>query len=64
LIDAGCDINRKDANGQSCIFYAVAEGNLDIVKMLVERGANPLLTDKNKERPLHYARRKGHMRVA
>jgi ankyrin repeat protein len=28
LIDAGCDINRKDANGQSCIFYAAAEGNL------------------------------------
>jgi ankyrin repeat protein len=31
---------------------------------LVERGANPLLTDKNKERPLHYAKRNGHMLVA
>jgi len=64
LIDAGCDINRKDAYGQSCIFYAAAEGNLEIVRTLVERGANPLLTDKNKDKPLNYAKRNGHLRVA
>lgn len=34
------------------------------MRLLVERGANPSLTDKNKERALHYARRNGHVRVA
>ena len=24
LIDAGCELNRKDANGQTCIFYAAS----------------------------------------
>jgi hypothetical protein len=63
LVDAGCDINHKDANGQSCIFYAAGEGRLEMCRMLVDRGANPFLTDKNKERAIHYARRNGHSRV-
>ena len=63
LIAQGCDVNHKDANGQTCLFYAAAEGNLEMCQLLAENGANLLATDKNKERPMHYARRGGHRSI-
>ena len=63
LLRHGCDPNHKDANGQTCIFYAAAEGRLEISKILAENSANILSMDKNKERPIHYAKRGGHKLV-
>lgn len=63
LIDFGCDPNHKDANGQTALFYAAAEGNLNMCRLLVENGANVLATDKNKERPMHYAKKNSHREV-
>lgn len=60
LLKSGCDPNHKDSNGQTPLFYAAAEGNLDTCKLLIRNGANVLSTDKNKERPMHYARRNNH----
>lgn len=28
LLRAGCDVNHKDGNGQTCLFYAAGSGNL------------------------------------
>lgn len=28
LLKAGCDVNHKDGNGQTCIFYSASVGNL------------------------------------
>jgi ankyrin repeat protein len=63
LIECGCDVHHKDANGQTCLFYAVAEGNLEMVRLLADSGANLLATDRNKERPMHYAKRRGHRHI-
>ena len=63
MINNGCDPNRKDANGQTCLFYAAAEGHLESCRILADSGANILSTDKNKERAMHYARRGNHRDV-
>lgn len=28
LLKAGCDVNHKDGNGQTCIFYSASAGHL------------------------------------
>ena len=48
LIRAGANVNHKDRNGQTCLFYSAASGNIDICRLLVEEGANPSTIDKNK----------------
>jgi ankyrin repeat protein len=63
LIDAGCDPNHKDANGQTALFYAAGEGKVEMCRLLADKGANLLATDKNKERAMHYAKRGGHRPV-
>lgn len=63
LMDAGCDPNHKDANGQTAIFYAAGEGKVEMCRLLANYGANLFATDKNKERAMHYARRRNHRAV-
>jgi ankyrin repeat protein len=34
-----CDINEKDENGQTALYYAVRSGSIEITKFLLEHGA-------------------------
>ena len=63
LLKAGCDVNHKDGNIQTCLFYAASSGNLDICRLFVDFGANVTLLDKNREKAASYARKGGHQRV-
>lgn len=40
LIEDGADIEGKDELGMTCLVIACSKGNLDIVKLLLEKGAN------------------------
>src|SRR4030066_185376 len=40
FIKAGIGINTKDDNGNSALFYALAAGDIEIVKLLLEEGAD------------------------
>jgi ankyrin repeat protein len=40
LIKAGCDVNNRDEDGVTLITVAASLGNLKIIKMLVDAGAN------------------------
>jgi len=40
LIAKGVDIGTKDPNGYSLLHLAAEKGNLDLVKVLVEKGAD------------------------
>jgi len=39
LIEAGEDVDQEDANGLSLLHYAALNGNLDLAKLVVNRGA-------------------------
>ncbi|WP_089723852.1 ankyrin repeat domain-containing protein [Candidatus Thiosymbion oneisti] len=41
FLAGGADVNTTDADGDSLLLLAAAEGDLDMVKLLLERGANP-----------------------
>jgi len=44
-------INQQDGNGQTLLHKAAKEGNLDIVKLLIERGAGFNIRDNNNQSP-------------
>ena len=60
LIDAGADIETKDANGCSPLHVASISGELATVKMLVEAGADVRATDDNRHTCLIIAADCGH----
>jgi hypothetical protein len=61
LLDRGANI---DAGGGVAIYEAAKSGNLNAVKFLIEKGANPNLEHINKDNetmtPIEIARKKGH----
>ena len=46
VLQAGADLKHTDENGNTCLHLAVEQGSIDIVRILVEAGAD--LTAKNK----------------
>jgi len=42
FLAGGADVNTTDAKGDSLLLLAAAEGDVDMVKLLLERGADPL----------------------
>lgn len=63
LIKFGVNINHLDNNGQTCLFYAAREGQLEMCKFLINRGCKYDLIDKNKKTPLHFAKGSKHPSV-
>ena len=50
------NINSLNKNGISPLHIAVIHGNLEIINILLEKGANPNITSwKKKQTPLHYS---------
>jgi hypothetical protein len=62
LLRAGCDVNHKDNNGQTCLFYAAGAGHLEMCRLFVDYGVNVQLLDRNRERAINYARKNGSTR--
>jgi serine/threonine-protein phosphatase 6 regulatory ankyrin repeat subunit B len=60
LVNHGIDLNVKDNNGQTVLYYAAASGNLPMCQLLVSNGCNIASTDKSREKAINYARKKGH----
>ena len=54
------DINEKDDNGRTALFYACGNGDKEIVKMLLEAGANASLEDNKSISPIHQGALKGN----
>jgi ankyrin repeat protein len=40
LLTAGADVNARDSEGDTCLYLACRDGWLDVVKLLVEHGAD------------------------
>jgi hypothetical protein len=59
LLDHGAEIDPRDVVGWTPLFYAVVHGRTDIVPVLLERGADPTLRDKDGNSVLARARQYG-----
>jgi len=40
LINDGFDLNENDNEGATVLFFAILQGNIEIVQLILERGAN------------------------
>ena len=65
LLDKGAEPNVVDSDEHfSPLMHAAAEGNLDVVKLLMEYGADHSLTDVDGDNAEIFARQAGHEQVA
>lgn len=65
LVIANSNVNHRDVNGRTCLLKcARLNCKIEIVKMLLSAGADPELTDKNNNSPLHYAAIRGNIEMA
>lgn len=56
-------LNWADNRGWSALIEAAANGRLDVVKLLLDKGANLMATDENRRNILHVAALRGHIDV-
>src|SRR5437773_2717942 len=47
LVEAGADINAEDLLGQTALFYAAHEGNMDAAKYLLSKGIHGYSPDRD-----------------
>jgi ankyrin repeat protein len=61
IIDAGMDINRRDFNGSTMLWNHASKGNLEIVRLLADAGAEINVLDAMEgSSPLAAAAKNGH----
>jgi Fem-1 family protein b len=58
LDELGCDVNESDNTGYSTLYYAVHRGSLELVQLLLERGARNFRATINQMSPLMWAAEK------
>jgi ankyrin repeat protein len=57
LIDAGADVNKRCEHGRTALHIAAAWGHTDVVRLLLENGADPTIVDDEGMAPPTVARR-------
>ena len=62
-IESKNDLDSLDKNGDSALLYECRMGNLKIVKMLLEHGANPQTSNMEGNTPLHISSRRGYASI-
>lgn len=48
------NLNTRDKLGRTLLHYSACRSKVEIVQLLLEKGANPYLKDKNGNTPLHW----------
>ena len=65
LLDLGVSVNTTNKYGVSALGFAAERGHVDIVRLLVERGADVNVVDSfYGSRPVEFALRGGHLNIA
>ena len=60
LLDSGVDPDGRQNGGYTALHEAACNGNVAMIRLLLERGANPELANDDGKLPADLARSKGH----
>ena len=61
LLDAGSEVDTRNPHtGKTALSHAAFEGHVEVVKLLISKGADPRLVDKHGYSPLMLAAAKNH----
>jgi len=64
FVEQGIDVDSRDSEGRTALYYAAIQGKRDVVEFLLSRGANVNAKDKDVAfMPLHHAVGGGHKDV-
>lgn len=55
LLDGGANVNMQDSEGQTVLLQATQDNNIEVVKFLIKKKANPDISDMNGTTPLSVA---------
>ncbi len=64
LLEHNADVDMTDNEGHTALYHAASKGDLWIVSMLLEKGANPLIAPREAERPSAIAMKQGRQDIA
>jgi ankyrin repeat protein len=67
LIEAGADVNAKDNNGSTPLFFCALKGHVEVARALIEAGADVNAKVDNGDNgvtPLYVCAQEGHPEVA
>jgi len=56
LLDNGAQINTKTATGATALFAAASRGHCQVVNLLLEKGADPMIRDSQDKTAYMYAK--------
>lgn len=63
LIRAGADINEKNKNGDTALHFALINGNVEVARFLVKKGADYQAVNNKGKSPMEIAAEKGYEAV-
>ena len=64
LISRSINLNNQDYCGKTYLHYLSKSGNYNLVEILIDNNADPLIEDLYNHTPIHYASLNKHMNIA